>query len=221
MNPARLARLLAPTARVFALAICVLVGVGASVPSQGLWAPEPSPLPTRWEFDLAASPLRVISLPGSDGVSRSYYYMTYSVTNRTGADRPFTPLWELATDHGVTRRSGEGVPVRVVNHLKEQLDLPLLEDQVEILGTLRQGRANARHGLVVWPAHDLRIDELIIYGTGFSGESTRITSTDPETGEELTFVLRKTWMRRHPVPGDLIGVKERDIETGLTRWVMR
>lgn len=211
------------TGRTFALLACVAFGAIATLPAQSVAAaaPEPSPLPIRWEFDLSAGPLRIVSIAGEDGVPRSYYFMTYSVTNRTGADRPFTPLWELATDHGITLRSGEGVPVSVVNRIKQSLDQPLLEDQVEILGTLRQGRANTRYGLVVWPAYDLRIDEITVYATGFSGESTRITSVDPETGEELTFVLRKTWMRRHPVPGDLIGVSEQTIETGRSRWVMR
>lgn len=184
-------------------------------------APEPSPLPTRWEFDLSVSPLRITTIQGEDGVARSFFYLTYSVTNRTGEDRLLTPLWELTTDHGETLASGRGVPPRVVQTLMKRLDRPLLEDQVQILGTLRQGRANTKHGLVVWPAHDLRIDEVVVYATGFSGESTRITTEDPETGEVKTFVLRKTWMRRHPVPGDLIGIDGRRLEEAQTRWVMR
>lgn len=184
-------------------------------------APEPSPLPFRWEFDLSTGPLRLATLTDDEGLPRSYFYLTYTVTNRTGEDRPFTPIWELTTDTGKTYRSGRGVPRWVTQQLLEAQDNPYLEDQIGILGRLQQGRVNAKEGIVIWPAPDLTIDELRVYATGFSGESTKVVTIDPETGVESEFVLRKTWMMQYPVPGNLYGFSGREIQPGFARWVMR
>lgn len=165
--------------------------------------------------------MRLASVRSNDGETRPYFYLTYSVTNRTGEDRPFTPTWVLTTDTGQTYRSGRGVPTEVTKQILADLDNPFLEDQISILGRLQQGRVNAKEGLIVWPAPDLSIDELRVYAGGFSGESTRITTVDPETGEEKEFVLRKTRMVRYPVPGNLVRSVGKEIRPAEFRWIMR
>src|SRR5690606_4890038 len=46
------------------------------------WAPEPDPVPTRWELNFDAGPLRVIRLDTPSG-PRHYFYMTYRVINHS------------------------------------------------------------------------------------------------------------------------------------------
>ncbi|MEO0513284.1 MAG: hypothetical protein AAF108_10375 [Planctomycetota bacterium] len=207
------------------VAAALSIGVTTPTPAESgvsvLLPPEPSPLPLRWEFDLRIGPLRLATIPDDQGVSRSYFYLTYAVTNRTGEDRPFTPSWTLTTDTGRVYRSGRGVPMEATRRLVEAQDNPYLEDQISILGRLQQGRINAKEGIVVWPAQDLTIDELRVYASGFSGESTRLTTIDPETGQEQQFVLRKTRMVRYEVPGNLFNASGREIKPTEFRWIMR
>jgi len=61
------------------------------------------------------------------------------------------------------------------------------------------------------------MDEVVVYGAGFSGETRSIER--PDTGEKV--ILRKTRMLRHPVPGEI----DPSLNPALTRsddqWIMR
>lgn len=201
------------------------VGLEPFAPNAVMAAPEPSPIPTRWELDIDAGPLRVgtVDVPGVG--PRAYFYLTYKVTNNSGEDLYFAPSFELATDDGAVLRSGRGVPLAVVDVLQQRLNNPLLLDQISILGTLRQGEENAREGLVVWPADNMMVDEITVYAAGFSGETRRITPPDaaaPSPGQQPEeVVLRKTWMMTHLVPGELTGRGNTPLERTGARWILR
>lgn len=184
--------------------------------------PEPSPVPRAWEFEIRTSPLRIaeIDVPGEG--RQSYYFMTYTVTNNTGEDRLFAPIFELAEDPaGTLRRSGQGVPLAATQRLMERLGNPLLEDQVSIIGTLRQGEENARDGLAMWPAEATNVKSVAIYVFGLSGESRQHTVRNPDTGEHEDITLRKTLMLRHRVPGELPRHTARGLPRYEQRWILR
>ncbi len=192
--------------------------------------PQPDPVPRRWQLDLQPGPLRaaVVDTPirQADGSvlvePRAYVYFTYTVTNYSGRDLLFAPVFEMATDEGRLQRAGRGVPFEVTGELLRRLDNPFLVDQVDMLGVLQQGEENAREGLVVWPLEKLDIGQIVIYAAGFSGENEVLRWTDPETGEARVINLRKTYEMRFATPGNIDPASSRPF--GLAerpRWIMR
>lgn len=193
-----------------------LLGVG--LPAMA--APEPDPVPTRWQLYVETSPLSIISLPDDRGQTMPYFYMTYNVTNDSGQDLVFAPVFELADDEGRTVRGGRGVPGSVTQRLLDMLENPLLKDQVSVLGLLLQGNDNARQGLVVWPAENLNVDSIAVFCSGFSGE-TETVSFPMQNGAERSVLFRKTLMLAFDTPGNLIPGRTPDMRPSETRWVMR
>jgi len=213
------------------LALAVLTagaGLLASAPP-ALAAPQPSVVPKRWQLDFRPGDLRLITMDvevpreQADGSvemveePRSYLYFTYTVVNNSGEDLLFAPSFELATEEGDVHRSGRDVPSEVVAELLDRLENPFLEDEISVIRTLEQGVENARDGLVVWPADELKTDELKVFAKGFSGETKRIQN--PATGEEVT--LYKEMMLRYETPGDLAAFGARPIPPAESRWILR
>jgi hypothetical protein len=216
-----LSRLLATLSRLvpaqgLLAAVLVLSGLLA-----GGLAPEPDPIPRKWQLEVEVGPLRYATVDPGDGSSRSYYYMTYKVTNNSGGDLLFAPAFDLANDNGDLLRSGRDVPASVTRELLNRLGNPYLEDQIGIVGLLLQGEGNAKEGLVVWPAVSLHGAELSLYAAGFSGETKAVDITDPATGKPARAMLRKTLMVRYHLPGSLTGLGNRPVEEVEKRWVMR
>ncbi|HBS28495.1 MAG TPA: hypothetical protein DEB06_03365 [Phycisphaerales bacterium] len=179
-------------------------------------APEPEPIPRRWQLTLEPGDLRVTTIETA-GVPRAYFFLTYKVTNSTGEDRFFAPWFELATDQGTVIRSGRGVPPEVTERIRESFRNPLLLDEVSVQGLLLQGDENAREGIVVWPADDLAADEVSVFAIGFSGETK--AAVRPDNGE--TVILRKTLMLTHDTPGDIDPSSGRPLTRTQTRWILR
>jgi len=206
--------------RLTAAAACVLTIL--SVTALG-WArpPEPDPLPKRWQLDIDVGPLRVATVESKAKGAQMYFYLTYRVTNNSGEDQAFAPIFELGTDEGELFRAGKDVPRAIRLEMLDRLGNPLLEGQIAILGTLLQGKENAKDGLVVWPVGDLDIDEISVYAAGFSGETTTIEFIDPESGETKAVTLRKTMMVRYALPGSLERRGAEPITPTAQRWIMR
>lgn len=194
-----------------------LLALAVSLPA--IAAPEPSPVPTRWQLDIRPGPLRIATVADDQGLSATYFYLTYDVVNNTGEDLFFAPSFELAAEDGSLHPSGRNVPSVVVNELLARLRDPLLLDQISMAtaGELLQGEENGRSGLVVWPADGLKVDEIKIFATGFSGESRKIVK--PDTGETVT--LRKTLMLVHETPGEITGKGDRALRRTAQRWILR
>ncbi|KAA0217425.1 MAG: hypothetical protein DYG94_00600 [Leptolyngbya sp. PLA3] len=187
----------------------------------GAWAPEPDPVPTRWELNFEPGPLRVIRLHARGSGPRDYFYMTYRVTNYSGNDLIFAPSFDLVTQEGAIRRSGRDVPAEVTAEILSMLRNPLLEDQISILGNILQGIENAKDGLVIWPADDLETDSIEVYVAGLSGENKPYVVLDAQTGRNKRVMLRKTLMLKYETPGTLANRGSTPLELAQTQWVMR
>lgn len=196
-------------------------------------APEPAPIPRRWQLEVEPSPLRtvVVETPGIG--PRAYFFLTFKVTNNSTADLLFAPSFELATDDMQVYRSGRDVPVVVTNRIKDLLQNPLLEDQISVVGTLLRGEENAKEGLVIWPVPELHGSELAVYCAGFSGETVTLevpvplplqaaagsgTNAQPKTEKKI---LRKTLELRYRLPGDLHPGSDEPLRPYEKRWIMR
>lgn len=198
----------------------IALGVLAGAPMIAM-APEPDPVPRRWQLEVSAGPLRMISVDAEGTGPRVYFYMTYKVTNASGGDLLLAPAMELATEEGEVIRSGRDVPAAVTRHIMNQLDNPFLQDQNSIVGMILQGEENAREGLAVWPVNDLDVDEITVYAAGFSGETAPVEFKDAKTGEHSRVLLRKSMMLRYTSPGQLQVGSSEPLELVEKRWVMR
>lgn len=203
-----------------AISAVILMPVLAVLASLAFAAPEPDPVPRRWQLDVKVGPLRVAAIETPETGRKLYAYLTYVVTNNSGEDRLFAPSFELATDEGHLIRSGQRVPLEVTREIQRRLDNPMLEDQIKILGPLLQGEANAKDGVVVWPLPSVEVDEVNVYAAGFSGETKTVEFTNAD-GEVQRITLRKTLMLRHSTPGTISPGPSGALERVEQRWIMR
>jgi hypothetical protein len=186
-------------------------------------APEPSAVPRKWELEFKPGALSLTSLTLTENgqqVTRSYYYMIYTVTNRTSTDVLFAPSFDLVAGDGAVQRSGRGVSAEATKQLIARLNNSLLQDQITIIGSLGVGPENARTGLVAWPAESLRPGSITIYAAGFSGE-TAVVQKPGTTKAEDRVTLRKTKMLRYADVGELTGRADKPLPLAEERWIMR
>jgi hypothetical protein len=193
--------------------------IGSATP-MAVAAPEPDPVPRRWQLTVTPGPLRVTRVE-HDGQSRLYYYMTYKVVNTSDTDLLFTPSFEMANDEGELKRSGRDVPAAVTAKILELLENPLLDDQINIVGTLLQGEENAKEGLVVWPVNTPHVRAIEVFGNGFSGETRTIDAYDPQTKGKKRVTLRKTLMLRYQPLGETKPTGAENLPVIEQRWIMR
>jgi hypothetical protein len=194
------------------LALAALAILALSMVAAGY--PKPAPVPYRWELNFDAGPLRLYVDPHGSG---AYWFFTYTVTNRTGKDQLWAPRFTLFTDAGEILDSGRDVPTRVTDDLLDLLANPYLLDQNMAIGDILQGRENAREGLVVWPARNLKVTEMSLFIAGISGETARVKN--PVNGNEV--LLRKTLQRDYIIPGDAGARGTRPVQLVYETWVMR
>ena len=193
----------------------------AVITAPAIAAPEPSPVPTRWELEFRPGPLRFVALDVEGQGVRHFAFLTYRVTNYSGADRLFAPSFELMTDDGRVVRSGRNIAPDTTDRILASLENPLIQNQLQIVDVLLQGRENAKFGLVIFPLEDLTVDEIRVFASGFSGESTVYFTEDPDTGERVRHVLRKTMQLQYDLPGELTAAGDDPIEATTQRWIMR
>lgn len=203
---------------------------GASIaPTRALAAPEPNPVPTRWQLDVTPGPLRILTVDVPGEGRRAFFYMPYKVVNNTGEDLYFAPVFELATDEGRIHRAGREVPSVAVREAITRLSNPFLVEPIQAIGTLAQGEESAIESVAIWPAPNLSVDRVSVYAAGFSGETRRIVkpgvrpTAETEDGEEASneVLLRKTMMLVHQTPGELTRMGNTPLTRIEQRWIMR
>ena len=176
--------------------------------------PKPAPVPRSWELDFDPGPLRLY-LDRQSG--QRYWYFTYVVENDSGADRIWAPSFTLFSDDGEIIESGRDVPANVTESLITLLGNDLLEQQNEAIGDLFEGPEHAIDGIVIWPADNLKVNEISLFIAGVSGETARVMH--PITGESL--VLRKTLQRDYLIPGNAVALGSDPVELASERWILR
>jgi hypothetical protein len=137
-----------------------------------------APLAKDWELDFRPGELRIFTDP-VDG--KAYWYFTYRVVNRTGAERMWAPKFEFFGDRGELIDAGKGVPTRVTKAVIDKAGTQFTQDQYQILGPILVGEENAKDGLVIFPSPDPQITEITIFVGGVSSKFRR--DNDPVTGK--------------------------------------
>ena len=172
------------------------------------------PAPGAWQLSFTLGELRLYRDPETH---IAYWYLTYKVVNRTGQDRWWGPKFEYFDDHGTLARSGRNVPVIVTKRIEALIGNPLVEDQYQVLGEIRQGEANAKEGFVVWPAEPLKATEMHIFVRGVSSEVKAVP--DPKSSEVRQ--VHKTIKFDFRVPGDPRARGADAVPCEQTQWIMR
>lgn len=209
------------TFRAFAAPVfAALMAMAALLCMPGM-APEPDPVPRRWQLAIEPGPLRIVSIDLPSTGPRSYYFFTYKVTNTSSGDLLFAPSFDLATDNGDVLRSGRDVPAEVTRQIVADLEDKEIQDQISIVGMLLQGEENAKEGVVIWPADGMHIAEVTIHAAGFSGEMRSVPVKDPKTGKETSVTVRKSLMLRYQSPGELRDLHGKPFPLVEQRWIMR
>ena len=205
--------------------------------------PEPSPTPIAWEFDIKYIPPRRIEVRSPEtGGTEVYWYMLYTVTNKSRATQQFYPIFDLLTDDLRIIHTDLGISPLVFDAIKERHKLthPYLVHPTKAIGELRAGDDYARESVAIWRADDLKVSTFTIYVAGLSGEARvlrnptydparpekqKVVGPDGREREEIVnpkyFTLQKTLQLNYTLAAS--PKAREDIEPRLdeARWIMR
>ncbi len=196
--------------------------------------PKPLTVPLQWQFEIELGDLRPISvrLPGK-AQDQIFWYLRYTVTNRSGDDRIFVPELILYTDTGEIIRAGKQTPMVVFDKIKALYNDPLMKTPTAMTGKLLQGEDNAKGSVAIWPDFDPTAGKVSIFFGGLSGETVSVNLPAPITvvepdwrGKEHTItknklLLVKTLELQYDIPGEKAARQHLAPKLIKQRWVMR
>lgn len=204
---------------------------------------EPAMTPVSWEFELKHLPPRRIDVPieGGEGVE-TYWYLVYTVTNKSGSTQRFFPQFQLVTEDLKVVDTDTGISAKVFEAIRERHKVThkYLVHPTQAIGDLAVGDDNARESVAIWRGVDADSNNFSIFCAGLSGESQMVRNpafqeSKPETakapaasGREReivvnpkNFVLRKTLELKFEWPGSQ-DARERTVPTlAREKWIMR
>ena len=199
------------------------IALAAAVTGASLWTPrvaqaypEPSILPVSWQLDVKTTPPARMYLTDAQGQQKAYWYIRYTVTNNTGKDILFTPVFELITDTGQSVTGNKDVPDALFAKIKDLYHAKYLTDPLMIFGKLLQGEDNAKDGVAMFANVDPNARVYHIFISGLAGETADVT--DPMTKKTVT--LHKTLELTYQIPGEAIDMNPHP-QLVSKRWVMK
>lgn len=153
----------------------------------------------------------------SEGAYRWYWYMPYEVVNRSGGTVLFIPDITIATDTGELISAGRNIPSGLYRRIEQELNNPLLESPLAVVGELLEGEDYARESVAIWPAFEENVTEMAIFIAGLSGETASVRN--PITDELV--MMRRTLMLEFRLPGNPPTPERQAVVHEGTREVMR
>ena len=192
-------------------------------------APTPSESANKWELEFSYQTPRCIQVhvPGEDA-PLTFWYMRYTVINRTDSEQSFMPEFVMYTDSGQELRSGEGVPSIVFDTIKQTLSDPLLKAQTDIMGKIFRGADNAKDGVAIFCDIDHSAGSFDLFIGGLSGEYAIVKLPNPiqmkvrgKVIEKDEVVLSKTLHLNYKLPGEAAARPNIAPELVSKNWVMR
>lgn len=204
--------------------------------------PAPAPFPVSWEFELRfEDPRRIeVSVPGR-GQPEVYWYLLYTVVNRSDTTQYFFPTFQIVLEDLQVVDTDMGIHASVFEAIRQRhrLTHKYLTHPTAAIGDLKSGEDNARESVAIWRDVELGGNRFSIFAAGLSGETRVLKNPShdpakPETmemdagGRQKTvsinpryFTLRKTLEIRYDLPGSEAGRRMTNPTRSLTRWVMR
>lgn len=196
--------------------------------------PKPTVVPLTWEFGIEYDELRPIAvkLLGRDK-PQLFWYLRYTVTNRSDREHFFVPEFVLYTNTGQLLRAGRNTPTAVFFQIKKLHNDPLLKTQTSMTRKILLGQDNAKAGVGIWPDFDPNTGIVDVFIGGLSGETksialpkpVQITETDlkgkKRTVSKSRLLLAKTLHLRYRVPGEAANRLHVRPKLLKKQWVMR
>jgi hypothetical protein len=217
-----------------AVKIVVAAAVSVLVAGDGYTAPEPSEAKVKWELDFRFDPVRPIrvQLVGRKE-KQTFWYMLYTVTNRTGKEQSFVPDFDLYTDTGQLVHSGRKTPRVVYNAIKSLHNAPLLKNMPDMTGRILQGEDNAKDSVAIWHDFDPKAGSFDVFIGSLSGEvvevklpwRTEVIKVDAKGEKKVvvqeTLLLAKTLQLTYKIPGEAAARVRTPTKLAKKKWIMR
>lgn len=167
------------------------------------------------DLDFRPGVLRLVT--DSESGAR-FWVFTYTIANKTGKTQRFSPRFELLMGDGTILEAGRDVPVDAGRRVHRAVGSDQSLDQFQIMGEILDGEANAREGIVIWPAKG-DSKEITLFVSGMSSAFDRVK--DPATGKDS--IIRRSWSRHFAVPGvaDPRVAAEAAFDPIKDAWLMR
>jgi len=156
-----------------------------------------------WTFDFQfehPQPI-IVQTPGGD--REVYWYLVYTVTNRSDEAKNFVPAFTLYTDKATIRRAG--IFPRVFEAIKAHRKIRFLENAANLHTKVFPGEANARTGVAIFAPLDRETDKFTIFVEGISGlyiERPRPGAQPGAPPDEKVVRLHRTLAIAYDLPGD-------------------
>jgi hypothetical protein len=167
-----------------------------------------------WTLDITyETPQPVISY-GKDGEKQVFWYVIYTVTNNTGADRQYVPSFLLFTNNGVLTRAGVHPEIFKKVQQERAAKYKFLENAADMVAVgntkIHMGADNARTGMAIFSEIDRAATKFTVFVEGLSGEyverpdNRSLKKPEPTRPVENDKVirLRKTLALAYNFPGD-------------------
>lgn len=200
--------------------LAVLANVTLAAPK-----PEVVQRPGLWTLEVRYEQPQQIVLPRVGNTPARFWYMIFTVTNRTGHDVDFYPRCELMTDTFEVVPACANVPPLAIERIKERhrSRYPLLESLSSVGNRILQGEDNAKDILVVWPDFDLRAESFSVFFTGLSNETAAVNHpvAVDASGQPVRVFLRKTLELDYAFRGDPVLRNSVEVVYKGKNWVMR
>lgn len=213
------------------------VAVAAALVLGATWAvsaPQPRIVPTDWvvRSRIQAPQSIRVKLPGQRE-AQTFWYVLYTVTNKTGATRVFVPDFTLYADSGQILGAADVVSPSVFEAIQNRHNNPLLKVRSDITGDLLEGEDNAKDGVAIFRDVDPTARRLDLFVGGLTGESAEVKlpvkvmldqpDLEGRTTKVLTqtIVLHKALQLRYRLPGGPVAHVDVRPRLDLRRWIMR
>lgn len=179
--------------------------------------PKPALVNPSWQLDITCRMPHTIGVQGLNGSTSWFWYLPYTIVNKSKIEQLFVPEITIATDQGDIITAGKGVPSDVFPAIKQFLANPLLEHPLQVSGRILIGEDQAKESVAIWPVFGGDVDKMKVFITGLSGETQTIKH--PTTG--VVVPLRKTLMLLYHTPGTGVNPQRQPIEIRTQAWIMR
>ena len=198
--------------------------------THGWSAPQPAlvPSPGAWQLDfqIIGGPEQItVTLPG-DAKPCRFWYLLYTVSNRTSREVEFLPEFELFTDTFQLYQSGVKVRRPIFEAIRQRYagSVPLLEPEGTVSGKILLGKDNARDSVAIFQDFDPNATHVKLFVSGLSNETVIVnhpTAFDLATGNPKEVLLRKTLTLKYQVTGDVQNPQNRVLLYRNRDWIMR
>jgi hypothetical protein len=187
--------------------------------------PKPSPYPISWELKFKNSiPKRVVVEVPGERVPQPYWYITYTVTNKTNSEQTFLPVFQMLTNEGKVIESDRNIPLKVYEVIKSREANKYLEHPTKVAGTIRVGEGEAKDSIAIWPEPNPEMGQFSIFVSGLSGEAIILKDDKGEpmkNKEGKPVILYKTLQLNYFIRGDDVYPGEDEVNQNASTWVMR